>query len=186
MVPGARLRRRERTWSGVLGTIMIILGVLGMIGGLMNLSGGFWLEFSVTAGGGTLTDELRAELVAIKPAMIGLAVSSMVIAGLLLATGILTLRRRPLARPVAIVWSTLKILLAVVSTLIAFAIQDIQIRSGLGGGGPAAMMWITRTMMGGSLILGALWTVALPVFLLIWFNRARIRAEITEWSPPAP
>ncbi len=30
-------------------------------------------------------------------------------------------------------------------------------------------------------IFGILWIAALPIFILVWFNRAPVKAEISKW-----
>ena len=36
-----------------------------------------------------------------------------------------------------------------------------------------------------TLVLGIVWGWALPIFMLIWFSRRKIKAEIAQWGQPA-
>jgi len=53
---------------------------------------------------------------------------------------------------------------------------------------PAAMLGVFGTVMAiiGPMILvfAIVWGWALPIFMLIWFSRRKIKAEIAQWGQP--
>lgn len=106
------------------------------------------------------------------------------VAVLLLCAGIATLRRRPFARPGAFIWAACKLPLVVVSSVMSYLINRASF-SALPEDDPAAAMMNTGMMdavsLGGT-CFALLWGSALPVFLIIWYSRAKIRTEVAGWG----
>jgi len=118
---------------------------------------------------------------------------------LLLAGGILLLRRRRVASPVLKFWAVLKlaggtylVYQNTILTKIQFAalfrpeismpevdgsneiLEDFDRIMDTTSGIMQAVVWFGA-------VFGWLWLAALPVFLLIWLNRSRVKAEIASW-----
>jgi len=116
---------------------------------------------------------------------------------LLLAGGILLLRRRRVASPVLKFWAVLKLVGGTylvyqntILTKIQFAaLFRPEISMPEVDGSNETLEDFDRIMDFGIMqaalwfgaVFGWLWLAALPVFLLIWLNRRRVKAEIASW-----
>ena len=177
------------TWPTVLGVIAVVFGVLGAIGGLLGLLAPIMyhaMGSEAMASGGMTPDfmEKWGVYLVINPLVIS------AIALILLVGGILLLRRKPKSVNMLRFWSILKIVYAVVASVFGFAMQKDQF--------PAVMSNLPETAENAEametfgtvmnifgpvgIALGFLWAVALPVFLLIWFARQPVKAEVAGWE----
>lgn len=105
---------------------------------------------------------------------------TVVIALILLVAGINLVKRRARAIKLCRIWSVLKMVFAVVGSLVGVAMQQEQFRQMSqqnfpGGGNFYAAIGIFVVA------IGILWGCAYPVFLLIWFSRAKVKIEYTRW-----
>jgi hypothetical protein len=93
-------------------------------------------------------------------------------------------RRRAVARTLCMSWAGIKIIFAIVNTIVSFMMQPGQIQSAPPQGA-AAITTSMQTMEGPIVIFFQLinlaWALALPVFMLIWFNRTKIKDEVATW-----
>lgn len=119
------------------------------------------------------------------------SISLSLLALLLLASGILLLRRRRIAAVLHQVWAILKIL---VGGFFLFKTQgmtrlqmSIMLDSPVMKGGPGGVKGnemfeqFTSAAMWVGIGFGLVFLAIYPVFLIIWFNRERIRGEIRGW-----
>ena len=114
------------------------------------------------------------------------AAANAVLGLLLLTGGILILRHRRAGSPTLQVWSFLKItvggLFLFKSASLSRLQMDIMLNSNAMGGSEAQMIGsITSYAVWAGLAFGFLWLAALPVFMLIWFNRMKVKQEISSW-----
>jgi len=117
---------------------------------------------------------------------ISLSAVATVLGLLLLAGGVGLVRRRHWSRAALICWAVLKIILAVANGLLVWVVQQqgLQEQSrmmgpGFAPGGAGATTVKAVTFF--SLAFAILWGWALPVFLLIWFSRRSIKAQMAQW-----
>ena len=112
---------------------------------------------------------------------------------MLLVGGIALARRRPWASGTLVAWAVLRIVQAIPAVLVGYfmqmamfeAMEEAAASSGGGGGGfPTGMSSIMAAFGIVGLVIGLLIAWALPAFVLIWFARSRIRAEVAEWRKP--
>ena len=174
---------RPSVWPTVLGVIAIVLGVLAVLGGLVGM-----IIIPVL---GWLASSIPGDAVAAFRGMIEwrgallVLYGGYVVLGALLAWGGMELTRRE-ARGVTLLrwWAWLKILYAVASVPVTAGMQIAQlegVREAASGDLPLSDDVMTIMAIGGA-VLGALWYAVLPVFVLVWFGRGRIRQEVSDWS----
>ncbi len=105
---------------------------------------------------------------------------TVVIALILLVAGINLVRRRASGIKLGRVWAVLKMIFAVVGFFVGFVVQQEQFRQmtqqNFPGGGN---FYVVMAVAG--VTIGVLWSSAYPVFLLIWFSRAKVKSEYTRW-----
>ncbi len=107
--------------------------------------------------------------------------------GSLLATGgILLFKRKPAGALVLRVWSVLKIagggFLLYKGAVLSGKQFGLLVGGNAAGTSQAKMIEdITSLFTNVVVVLQGLWLMALPVFLLIWFGRSKIRADIADW-----
>ena len=106
----------------------------------------------------------------------------------LLIAGIGLTRRRPWARGQCIGWSLMKIVLTVISSGVGVLmapnmVQQINDQMTQGGGPP--LFTLTVPMFIAFIVLSLLWYLVWPLFLLIWFSRPAVKAEVDTWAAQA-
>jgi hypothetical protein len=178
---------RSPAWPTVIGVIAIVFGVLGAIGGLWGVVGlavmrrfgfGLWAKVEVA-------DAVRGWAAWTIP----LSAVAAVLGLMLLAGGVGLLRRRRWARTALVRWASLKIPLVVASGMLGWLVQQQvwQTQSSVmaaGGGFPQTAVSSTAVAAFATfgLVLGTIWGWALPVFVLIWFARGPIKAQVSTWD----
>ncbi len=116
-----------------------------------------------------------------------LIVSSLVmliLSVLLLVIGIGVLRRRRRIVRLIRVWAVLMILYIPVTAAFQYRMQQTQfeLMAQQSGGAPPMPSGVPMVISAFSIVVTLVLGWALPVFLLIWFRRSRIRTEWMGWS----
>lgn len=186
----------QSKWPRVLGIIMIVLGSLATLGSCFGTVALFFqdklMDFAASASGkgSPAAQDLTIQAAAIvkwKWASFGSNVFLMVCAVLCLVAGIGILKRRAGGVTQAKLWAVLKMVAAVVGGVVGFLMQrDIfqamQQAGTTGANMPAgvagAMQGVQAAMLFGSVV----WQWALPVFVLVWLSRAKVREETSLWA----
>jgi hypothetical protein len=179
-IPGQR-----SSWPNVLGIISIVFGVLGALGGIIQ---GIFVVFMPWVMGmveqsdpsaGAQAQVIRESVglqVLLSAATVGVAV-------MLLISGIGLANRRPYGVKWSRIWAVTKIVVATIGVAVGIIIQqrtfDALAESGQAPP-PGGQVALGAGMAAGT-VFGIAWRWAYPVFLLIWLNRASIRAEVAEW-----
>ena len=95
------------------------------------------------------------------------------------------LKRKPTASPVLKIWSVAKIIAGCYLTFANMSVSKLQMsimtNSDVLGNEAEMITQFTSIGVIVGAVFGLLWLAALPVFLLIWLNRARIREDIRSW-----
>ena len=107
----------------------------------------------------------------------------------LLVAGIGILRRRPWSRPTSLGWAVGKMLYAVPASVLGYiqqtamsaAVEDA-LASDPGASVPTGFFRFFESLGAVSVGCGLLWAWALPIFLIIWFLRAPVKAEVERWA----
>lgn len=174
---------RKTSWPKVVGVIAIIFGILGTLGGAW----GFFALLLIQRMKSTLPPETVVGLKAIEDwkgwtmFTSGLAA---VLGVFLLVGGIRLVKRRYRAVGTIMTWAILKILLVAGSTYLSYMIQQqqLQIMSEQASGAGAMPAGFVGTVSAISAAISIVWGWALPVFMLIWFSRGKIKEEVAGWS----
>ncbi len=189
----AAIPPKQSTWPTVIGIIAIIFGSLATLGGCMGLG------WPLVAGLFTsVMPEDQAEMMnTTEPLMPLMMISgglTMVIAIVLLIGGIGLTKRSPGSPKTCRIWAGLKLLLVVYTSILGYLVQQAQMEAMQqmledDPNASAAMPGFFGTMMDIigplTLVFGIIWGWALPIFMLIWFSRRKIKAEIAQWGQSA-
>jgi hypothetical protein len=169
------------SWPGVIGTISIVFGAMAMLGGVATLFGPLLMSWIRNIGGAETAGAFAAmdkwEWWTYLSGALGFGVAAVLLAG-----GIGLVRRRPRSRGVLLTWAAMKLVLGGVASVMGAFIQwDIQSANAQSASVPPGMVW---GMVVVSLVIGFAWLAALPIFMLIWLTRPKIKAEIRSWGTP--
>lgn len=186
MQPGPLGQRTyQNNWPTVLGVVLIVFGAGGMLAGMGGIFGPMIQEWAAS-----LAPQAQAQLEVTTKWRTWTVVSSagaLLIATLLLCSGIFLARRARHSVWMLRVWGLIKMVYAAFAAVLGYQMQKEAVEallsdpSAMGGAPPFApslfhaIGWI-------GIAIGVAWAWALPVFVLIWFGRARIRRQIAEWS----
>ncbi len=187
------IQPRKSTWPMVIGIIAIILGSLATLQGCMGLG---WPALA-----GLFTSALSEEQAGMMDATKSLTPLMMISSGLTMAIAIVLLiggigltKRSPRSPKTCRIWAGLKMLLVVYSSIVAYLVQQAQMEAMQrmleeDPNAPAAMVGFFGTLMAiiGPVIFvfAIVWGWALPIFMLVWFSRRKIKAEVAHWGQPA-
>ncbi len=181
--PGPIVAREvPSNWPSVLGVIAIVFGALGTLGGIWGALSPLFIDW--------MADRMPANQAAAMEAageqmtwtvVLSLAFTALAI-GLLIA-GIGLLRRRRWAIGASQIWAILKILVVIASTALQYQMAEVQTELVTQQGGTAGIpAQFAGTLTTAAMVVGLLWGCALPVFMLIWFARGKIKSETAGWS----
>ena len=177
---------RPTGWPMVIGVIAIVIGALGALGGLCGAASPWFAGFIMNQ-----MPEAQRGAIEVTQKWWGWTVTaylvSTAVAILLLVAGAGLVRRRAWARRTCINWAVLKMLLVVATTAMSYPIaretSEVTLRpSASAPSTPVNVQQFAELGMIVGLTFGLLWGWALPVFLLIWFARGKIRNEVAGWA----
>ena len=191
--PTAPIPPKPSSWPMVIGIIAIIFGSLATLQGCMGL--GWW------ALAGAFTSAMPEEQAEMMDATKDFASLMMISAGLtmpvaivLLIGGIGLTKRNPRSPKTCRIWAGLKMLLVVYSSIVTFlssqaqmeAMQRMLEKDPNTAGAMSGLFGTLMAIIGPVILVFAIvWGWALPIFMLIWFSRRKIKAEIAQWGRPA-
>ena len=167
---------RTSGWPNVVGTIAIVFGALGTLGGAWAIVAPVFVERMTS-----LVPGQEASMAAMKKWAAWSLVSALVTlatATILLAGGIGLVKRARWGVIATRIWVFVKIALVATSAGLGYAMQQDTLRAMPQQGFP--MSGESLTIVG--LAFSVLWGWTLPVFMLIWFSRERIRNEVAGWG----
>ena len=186
---GERPEHRS-SWPNVIGIIAIVFGSMAALGSCFAIGALLFLDqyadimnsFQAQAGQGEAWEEMVAIMDARQLIFLALGFLALFLAGLLLAGGIALIRRRPSARGLLLGWSLAKMAMAVTEAWAEWPLTKASYRAqaaneNMPEGFRTAMESIAPVVASCTF----LWYAALPVFLLIWFNRGKVRSEMSSW-----
>jgi hypothetical protein len=179
----------QTKWPKVVGIIGIVVGGVGGLGACCGVVGALatsWLSKlaegqPVPPGGGPSPAEAMQAMAKHQGLIIALCVIALPIATMLIVGSVRLVRRRAGSPTLLLYWSAIKILETLGGTWAGFIMAKDQVQlAKKTAATPAAAEWAAKfatAQLVGGLVLG----MALPIFLLIWLNRARIRDETAAW-----
>jgi len=179
--PGAlSMPPRPSAWPTVLGVIAIVLGAVGALGGCL----GSLAPLLMKTLAGALPPGQPTGLESYEKWgfwIVLIQVIMMCLAGLLLAAGIGLVKRHRWGVTAACTWAVLKIVFVLVNVIPAYLMQQDQFDAMTRQGFPAMGGGFFTVFGTLTIAVGVLWGWALPVFFLVWFARATIKAETADW-----
>jgi hypothetical protein len=183
---------RRAVWPIVLGVISIVVGILACLyaaaGTAMSMllpALGGWTSYTPRGTTGVDVAALmrdHAWLLRVAYSQLGVGAALLVIAGIGLV------RRRPWGARLMRIWGVLGVLLALGSAasvgvfearFMGAAFTSISASSGSGGGPPPQVGYVAGVFTG---VIMAFLLSIFPVFVLIWFSLAPVRAEVGRWT----
>lgn len=182
-MPYVSLVQQDPGWIVPIGVISVVFGIGGILGAAWAMIAPFVMPaFMRSIGPNPGTDaayrmmEETATWTAIAAGI------SLLCAALLLAGGVGILRHRRWAPALCRVWAVVRMVSVLIATVVGYYIQrdmfdDMQQRQG-------ANMMVTsmQNMQLAGMCFGILWGWALPIFMLIWFGRGKVKADVAGWS----
>ena len=181
--------QRPANWPAVIGTIAIVFGSGGIFVGLWGAASTFGMRFFEWAMEQSQPSGVVASQVAVMEAGIPWTVASSLvataIASLLLLGGIRLNKRKRSSMRLLKFWAVVKIPVVVIVTIAAVLMQELQfeIMGQSSGGMPMPFgSGFFGLMIVVTLVFGLAWGWALPVFLLIWLSRGKIKNEVAGWT----
>ena len=169
-------------WPLVIGIIAIVFGALAVLAELAGSAAVFLLDTFPSA-----VPQARATAVEAVNQLGFWAVANSLLcigaAALLVAVGIGLLKRRHWGVRTARVWACFKIVLVAADAAVTYPLVKVQCEAAFQqmSGIPGMPAQTTELMTFGAVALVLVWGWALPVFLLIWLARRKIKAETSAW-----
>ncbi len=187
-IQGGTVQAPGSKWPTTLGIISIIFGIGGLLqAGIAPFSAamtkGSMEPFVEQGADQAQVDDFLAQLEA--NAYLGGGVA-LVLGVILLVGGIMVLKRKTASSLVLKAWAVLKILGGGFIMFKSMAVQKMQMEimfsaGGIGGAETEMTADITKYALWFGMAFGFLWLVALPIFLLVWFNREKVKTQMSEW-----
>lgn len=184
---------KPSSWPMVIGVIAIICGSLATLQGCIGLGSSALFGLFASA-----MPEEQAGMMDATESLTPLIMISgglkMAIAIVLLIGGIGLTRRSTRGPKTCRIWAGLKMFIVVYSSIIGYLVQQAQMEAMQrmleeDPNTAAAIPGFFGTFMAIlgplTLVLGIVWGWILPIFMLIWFSRRKIKAEIAQWGHPA-
>jgi hypothetical protein len=165
----------------VIGTIVVIFGAMGIVGGLCGAVSPMIMKAitsAVPAG-----QEAIGSLEVMKrwsEWIVGNSLLRTALGTLLLAAGIGLLKQRSWARLTCLTWACARVAFAPVEAYVGHLMQveSLDQMARQGPSPPAAVMGVAFAL---GAFIGLAWAWALPVFMLVWLSRRKIREEVAGW-----
>jgi hypothetical protein len=180
----------EARWHTPIGIVAIIFGAFGLVAGIGGIAAKAMVRASLSSqlkSGPEATQQIDAFLEKWSTFMIGGGLVIAVLAIILLGGGIFTLKKRLVGPRMLVIWSVLKILFGTGYAIMGQSMQKDQFaimfgpHSQMGEMGDQISAFVQASARAG-IVFNILWTSILPVFLLIWFSRKKIKSNIAHWS----
>lgn len=180
---------RPSRWPGVIGTIALVLGILATLGGCIGLVMVPFMEAIMEAVPNQQNPGL-AGMSEWKQWTIPGSLAGMTLGVLLVVGGTGLMRRRGWGRRVCLGWAVLKMALVIFMATIQYQIAIVQAEAISNDPNmqslPAPFATIFQSFGIIGVIITVIWGWALPVFLLGWLSRSKIRNEVKSWSESEP
>lgn len=183
--PTHHLHQPQQTaWPTILGTVMLVLGVLAILGACLGLV----LPLFADLFASILPEEDDAMLVAEGWMwyVISASIVLLMLAGLQIVASVGLLRRSGWAVRTCVAWAIAKIVVVTINAVPNSMMQMQQLSEQSDTAGlPGGMEPIIFAVLILSVLFGLLWGWALPVFSLFWFARSKIKLETAQWRATA-
>lgn len=199
--PPSVMPPRRPAWATVLAILCLVFGGFGVFGSLVALAmqaTGFSFTPASMPGG---DDEIMRAMIAVQEQYrVPLIITSLInlpVAAWMILIGVWLLKTKPWIRRMALTFACVDIVATLVATYVTtkmqMAMMDAiaqQMFAGAGSSGPPGFEQFMTTFMKFAtaigVVMGLAFGLAIPVFVLIWFNREKIKDQVAGWAPPSP
>ena len=174
------------TWPTVIGVIALVFGIVGTLGGVWTAVSPLFVEAMmkfVPQGQPTGMEAMQNSAPWLVLSGLGMTVLGII----LIVGGIRLLQRRRRAIQTCRVWAVAKMVFVVANAIGNYSFQmesmaTVQQQVPNTPAMPVDFSNIMSAMMVVTAVVMSLWGWALPIFLLIWFGRSKIKTETAEWT----
>lgn len=179
------------TWPKVVGIISIVWASLGLICNGCGAVSPLFQSFAMNMVPPEQQAQMQQQAAAQNPAFtVVMSIIGIGLAGLLMFAGIQTLRYRWKGRMLHLVWGAVSIVIAVVGAVIGFGQMKAQVASQIQQMQNDPNMAAQAQQMQGAVEMTAygmfgcmvIFSIAYPLFALVWFGLIKTRAE--QMGPP--
>lgn len=170
------------TWPMVIGIIGIIFACFGILNGCWGAVSPWAMEQFANALPQHDVDQMEM-MRKWRHWIAGSSALGVVVAIVLLLGSIQLLKRRRGARTAIITWSILKFVLSFATSILVYVMYEDQMEAIKNDPDVAQAPTGLLEMLGPVMaIFNFAWYAALPIFMLVWFSRKKIRTETTQWT----
>lgn len=148
-------------WPGLLGGIILLLGVISLLSVLRGVVSAVLMATVGLSSGAWISAAVQTPL-GFLPGLLAII------------AGILLVRRRRASRVMALIYAWVAAATAVIGG-IAFAVASVFQSRGASMPG-----WVVGQQISHS-VFNILSGVAIPIFLIVWLGRAKIRDQVRQW-----
>jgi len=163
-------------WPGVVGIIALILGILSLISSLWvvfaTIFFSFFKDYASTFNQQIYNSSSQIVM------NISLYTVKIAVAVLLLFVGAKILQRNHNAPKLAIRYSCLQMIVALITVVLTIMMQYQLMQNSQTYYPPP---WVSGQMLFVGVVVTFFSSIAFPVFLLLWFNRNKIQQETKQW-----
>lgn len=183
----APVQSPQTSWPTVVGIIMIVLGALGSCINLWGVVAPVVMQalLSTTQDQDPSTQAAAKAMAEHRVILTISGVMNLVLAAMLLTAGILLVKRSAGAARLSVIYAWLRIAGAVLAGFATYQMQQTQVNHMMNTSAMPPNMspqMFMNIMLVVTVVFTVLWGWALPIFLLIWFNRRKIKDEVAGWE----
>jgi len=184
--PGAiPAKRRPSAWPDVIGIIAIVIGALGMLSGLLMILQALFADWMTSNAWANASDaEAMREITARwMPWNLTISIVRFGNAILLVVLGAALMKRRPVVARLIVIYCIVQIIAGVAGGITTGLVHsEVRAQTTQAQAMRAGATWTLFFGGPGAACFSILWSVAFPVFLIIWFGRASVRSEARGWN----
>lgn len=176
---------RPPRWPGVIGVVAIVTASWGILTGLWGVFQQYFIGSMYASMAGH--EALIGAIENWRMPMVVLRALGVPVAGVLLGAGVLLVRRRPGAVAACLAYAALRTVQGLGLAAATGLMQRDMFRASAAAASaanPAA--GAVASPFGAGVVaftaaVMAIWTLALPVFLVVWFTRRSVREHVRSW-----
>lgn len=173
---------RLAVWPTVLGVIAVIFGIAGVLqSALSAIAPKISSAFSGMSAGTVDAEVFNAQA---KWAgwSIGMGAVGFIVAAMLLAGGVLLIRRRPRSVGVLKLWAIAKLVFMVGMSALTWRVQSDTFAAINPHSTAGPSVAFIKPFLFVGLAFNVVWLSALPVFMLLWLRSRHAQREIERWG----
>ena len=183
-VPGSIPAQRS-SWPTVLAIVSIVLASLGLLGGIFQMVILFLAPLIYDTVGGqdpSVTAQREVLERTFSMQLMGVLLATLT-AALLLYSGVVLYKRRARGVRWSKIWAMIQLFTGLVGVAIGTWVQRLTMAelASAGAAPPPQMGGFVAAMTAAGFLIGLVWAWTYPIFMLVWLNRGKIKAETAQW-----